>query len=847
MRAGLSREEALRQARVKLGGLERTKEECRDALGVSLVESAIQDARFGLRMLRKNPGFTAAAMITLALGIALTTVMFTVLNGVLLTPLSYTQPDRLIAIHDETQKYGEHWGLSYPDFLDSERESHAQGSMAAWAYGGGTISEKGVSEYVDGRLISSELFSVLGIPLLRGRAFLQEEDQPGATPVIIISYGLWQRRYGGSEAAIGGQLLLEAKPYTIVGVAPAGFALSGEQAEVYTPLGQWTDPRMRNREARILHVAARLRAGLSLPQAQAELAVVSGALAKAYPKSDEGHAIVAQPLREELVGDIRPTLWLLLSAAGLLLLIGCVNVASLLLSRAVSREREFAVRRALGASRIRLARQCVTESGILALCGGLLGLLLTVTGIHPFVTFWPGSLPRAGDIHIDWRVLVFVLIVSIFCGLLFGVAPALSAPEEQLETILRAEGRTTTSSRRLHGSFVAGQVALALVLLFSAGMLANTVVRLSSLNPGINVKNLLAARVEISPEALARPAETRAAWQDFLDRVRRVPGVRSAALADIIPMREGENPLPYSTTAALPPESQMPIGLTTTTTPDFLAVMGIQLRQGRFFNDGDRMGTKPVVVIDDILARHAFSGRSAVGQLLWVPALGRAPVEIVGVVGHVRHWGLASDDQSLVRDQIYCPFAQIPDSLMGLFSSVMSVAVRTDLPPLSVAEGIKREAGGGTSGGTLYEIRTMEELASASISRQRFLLILFSTFAGLALVLACIGIYGVLSYLTNQRVREIGVRMALGAGALNVMWLVIGQSLGMIAIGIGAGTVAALAAGHVLEHFVAGVGPNDLLTFLATASVLILAAILASYIPARRATRVDPMVALRHE
>jgi predicted permease len=838
-------EQATREARLALGGPEQVKEECRDARGTRWLEDLLQDFRYTLRTLRQKPGFAAVTLSTLALGIGATTVMFTVINGVLLKPLAYPEPERLVTLHRHTEKYGDWWGVSYPNFLDCQRESRSLTPMAAWSYGGGTVSEPGEAEYVAGRQISSGLFSVYGVALLRGRAFLPEEDRPGAAPVVIISYGLWQRRYSGSRSAIGSPLGFDGKSYTVVGIAPAGFRLDGD-ADVFTPLGQNTEVRMRNREANFIHVVARLGPGVTLAEAQAELALIGRRLAEQYPKANAASGLQAQPLRQDLVGDVRPTLWLLLGAVSLVLLIACVNIASLLLARAVSRERELAMRVALGAGRGRLVRQCLTESAVLGICGGALGVLLAAIGIRPFVVFWPGSLPRAEEIRLDWHVLLFALSASLCSGLLFGLAPALRASARELEQCLRAGARTITgSSRRLHSGFVIAEIALAVVLLVAAGILGRTVLRLSSLDPGINIRNVLATHVSLSPGVLENPAQIRAAWSDVVDRARRVPGVQSVALTDIIPMRVGENGLGYWTTPAPPPPNQIPIALASSVTPDYLKVMGVPLRQGRFFNDHDRIDAEPVVVIDEVLAQHAFGGSEPVGKRLWVQALG--PAKVVGVVGHVRHWGLASDDQAQVRDQIYYPFAQVPDHLMRLFSSFMSMAVRTSIQPLNVVEPLRRELRGATGDQTLYDVRTMEELASASLASQRFLMTLFGVFAGLALLLACIGIYGVLVYVTSQRVPEIGLRMALGASARNVIWHVLRQSLGMIFVGVGVGLATAAAAARLLQRLVAGVRSTEPLTFGIMISILVVAALFASFLPARRASRVDPMRALRQE
>jgi len=839
--------EARRRARLDLGGPEQVKEHCRDARGTRWLEDLLQDFRYALRMLRKNPGFAAVALLTLALGSGATTVMFTVVNGVLLKPLSYPEPDRLVALHGKVQQFGEPWGFSYPDFLDYQSQGQSVGPMAAWTYGGGTITEAAGAEYVEGREISSELFSVLGIPLVRGRSFSRDEDRLGAAPVAIISYSLWQRAYGGRPGAIGGSLTFEGKSYAIVGIAPPNFRLEDE-ADVFTPIGQNIEPRMQNRRAAFIHVLARLAPGLTLAQAQTQLSLIASRLAKEYPDADADRGVATHPLQGDLVGDTRPTLLLLLGAVSLVLLIACVNVASLLLARAVSREKELALRVALGAGRGRLIRQCLTESGALGLAGGILGVLFAFAGLQPFLAKWPGGLPRAEDVQLDWRVLLFAVGTSLLCGFLFGLAPALRAPSRQLEESLKGGMRTIAgSSRRLHSGFVIAEIGLAVVLLVSAGMLGRTVLRLAALNPGVRVENVLTARVALSPAALKDAATMRAAWQQVQDSARSVPGVQSVALTDIVPMRVGENNLPYWASPVPPPPNQTPVALASSITPDYLKVMGIPLRHGRFFNDDDRIGHPPVVVIDELLARHAFGGENPVGKPLWIPSINSDPVQIIGVVGHVRHWGLAGDDQSRVRDQIYYPFAQVPDPLLHLFSSFMSIAIRTNVPPLNLVESLQRNLRGVANDQVLYDVLTMEQLVNDSLSTQRFLLVLFFAFAGLALLLACIGIYGVLAYLMTQRVPEIGVRMALGATAGNVMWLVMRQSIAMILAGVGFGTIAALAAGRSLEHSVEGMHQIEPSSFAVMIPVLVAAALLASFIPARRASRIDPISALRQD
>jgi predicted permease len=849
MARGTDPEEARRQARAALGGPEQVKEQCRDARGTRWLEDLWQDFRYALRTLKHRPGFAAVALLTLGLGIGATTVMFTVINGVVLKPLPYPEPDRLVKLQEKTDwstQFGNVWAFSFPNFIDCKRENRSL-AMAAWRIGGGTVSEPGEAEYVNGIEISSELLAVLGVPLFRGRAFLPEEDRLGGPPVVIISYVMWQRRFGGSPAAIGMRLVFEGKEYTIVGIAPAGFRLGDEDTDVFTPLAQNTEPRMQRRGAHPgIRVWARLEPRRTLAQAQAELALIGRHLELQYPESNKGRTFVAEPLRPD-VGDVQSTLWLLLGAVSLVLLIACANVASLLLARAVSRERELAMRVALGAGRGRLVRQCLTESAVLGLAGGVFGVLLAAAGIRPFLVFWPGSLPRAAEVHLDWHVLLFALVASLASGLLFGLAPALRAPVRDLEQTLRAGSRAVVgNSRRLHSAFVISEIALAMVLLVSAGMLGRTLVRLSSLDPGVDVRNVLVTRMALSPATLENTEQIRAAWLDVLDRASRVPGVLAVTMVDTVPMREGNNQIGYWTNAAVPPQNEMPLTLATSVTLGYLKVTGLRLLRGRFFNDRDRLASEPVVVIDDVLAQHAFGQEEAIGKRLWIPDMERNPV-VVGIVSHVRHWGLAGDDQARVRAQLYYPFAQVPDKALRRWSELMSIAVRTRVDPLSILEPLRRAVRGAAGDQALYEVRTLEQLARASLARQRFLLLLFSIFAGLALALACIGIYGVLAYLTSRRVPEIGVRMALGANARDVMGLVMRESVGMIFVGVGVGIAGAWAAGRVLVRLVEGMQSSEPVTFAITIPVLVIAALFASVVPARRASRVDPVKALRQE
>lgn len=852
--AGMSAEEARRQAYLKLGNPQQVREKVWQWNTVKFLENLAQDLRYTLRTLRQMPGFAAVALLTLALGSGATTVMFTVINGVLLKPLPYAEPGRLAGLQEKTDwstQWGDLWGFAYPNYLDCRRDVRSLDLMA-FRYSGGTVSASGHAEYVDGFELSSEVLPTLGIHVFRGRPFTADDDRPGAAPVAIISYGLWQRLYGGDPAAMGKPLTFEQKPYTVIGIAPAGFRLDGGlqlqgEPDVFTPLGQNTGKYMQNRKAyHGIHVWARLHPGVTLAEAHTELDTIGHRLAAEYPESNKGRTFIIDPLRPQ-VGDARSTLWLLFGAVTLVMLIACVNVANLLLARAVSREREFAMRVALGASRSRVVRQCLTESALLGLCGGTLGVVIAAIGIRPFVALWPGSLPRAEEVHLDWHVLLFAVAVSLFSGILFGLAPALRIPVRSIEPILRAGARNVAGhSRRLHGSFVITELGLAVVLLVAAGILGRTLLRLSFLDPGINIHNVLASRMALAPNTLKDPAKTRAAWQEAIENVRNVPGVEWVAIVDTVPMREGNNQIPYYTTPAKPPADQQQLVLANSVTPDYVNVMRLPLLRGRFISDEDRHGSEGVVVIDDVMAQQAFPGQDPIGKHVWLD-LGSDPARVVGVVGHVRYWGLAGDDQAKVRATLYYAFGQLPDNLVPRWSELMSVAVRTSVDPMTLVEPLRRAVRGANGDQVLYEVRTIEQLAKSTLARQRFLLLLFGVFAALALLLACVGIYGVLAYLTSQRIPEFGIRMALGATGGNVMGLVLRQSVGMILAGTGLGVGAAFAAARLLEHLIPGVRSTEPLAFATMVLVLVIAALFASFLPARRASRVDPMKALRQE
>jgi predicted permease len=848
--SGLDPAEARRQARLALGGPEQVKELCRDARGTRWLEDFWYDTRYALRTLRQRPGFSVVALLTLALGIGATTLIFTLVNGVLLAPLPFPDPTNLFAVHGQSdswnvQAFGQQ-NVARPDFLDLNRESRSL-ALAGWLYSGGTVSSPGMPEYVDLREVSPQLFSVLGVTPFSGRFFLSDDDRPGSAPVAILGYSFWQRRFAANPTVLGSALVLDSKSYTVVGIAPPTFRLYQEEPDLLTPLGQNTARFLQRREAHPINVVGRLQAGFTSEQAQQEFAVVARQLAAQFPETNAGRTFTVQPLRPD-VGDAKSTLWLLFGAVALVLLIACANIASLLLARAVSRERELAMRVALGATRGRLVRQCLTESFILAWIGGSLGLALASLGFQPFIALWPGALPRADQVQVDVRVLLFALGVSLLSGLLFGIAPALRAPFRDIENKLRQGARSIGGgARRLHGVFIVSEVAIAIVLLVAAGILGRAILRLSSLDPGLNTSNVLVARMAVSPAVMNDPPRIRVAWQDLLDRARRLPSVQSAALVDTVPMREGNNLMYYWPSADLPPEKDRPLALATSATPGYLDVMGIPLRQGRFFDDHDRLDSQLVVVIDEVLARNVFHNQNPIGKYLWIPDLGDKPTRVVGVVGHVRHWGLASDDQAQVRAQLYYPFAQVPDTYLRRWSELLSGVFRTSAPPLSLVEALRGEIKGASGDQVLYAVHTMDQLTRDTLARQRFLLLLFGVFSALALLLACIGIYGVLAYITGRRIPEMGLRMALGADSRDLRKLILRESFSVVFIGVALGAAGALVLNRILVRTVEGTRSVEFSTFVVVLSVLTGAALLASWLPAERASRVDPVIALRQE
>ena len=807
----------------------------------------IQDLRYGLRMLAKNPGFTAVAVLTLALGIGANTAIFSVVNGVLLRPLPYADPGRLMTVYETSREFGQ-MSVAYPNFLDWRRENHAFTDIAAYRGDDFNFTGSGQPEHLRGEFVSASLLPVLGVNPLLGRNFMPQEDREGASGVVMLTYGLWKRRFGADPNILGNTMTLNARNYKVIGVLPSDFRFR-RQAELYVPLAQYLSIELNSRENHPgLNVVGRLKPDVAMAAAQAEMTSIGRALAQQYPKANAGHGITVAEMKDDIVGYIRPTLQLLLGAVGFVLIIACANVANLLLARSTTRSREFAIRAALGADRRRVVRQLLTESVLLALGASVFGLLLANWGTRLVLSAVPGILPRSQEIRLDPHVLLFTLGVSVLTGILFGLAPAFHSSNVNPQQSLKEGARGSGGGRhRAEGVFVALEVGLAIVLLAGAGLMIQSIWRLWRVDPGFNPHNVLTARVALSPTVMASPAGIRLAYLQLLDRVATIPGVLSASVASVIPLSDRDSEIPFWLgRGPQPPQDQMSLAMSYIVTSNHLRVMGIPLLAGRFFTDQDTLASTPVVVIDDVMAKHLFPGQDAVGKQINLMMLG--PVQIAGVVGHVKHLGgLDADDTARIRDEIYHPFLQVPDRFMSEGVTGLTLALRTAPDPLSVVSAVRAQVAGPTEDQPIYGVQSMEQIISGSLAQRRFTMVLLIIFASTALVLATVGIYGVMSYAVSRRTHELGVRIALGASRREIVRLVVRQGMMLAAIGTLAGLVAAFGLTRLMTGLLYGVRPADPATFAAVSLLFAGIALLACYIPARRATRVDPVAALRCE
>jgi predicted permease len=804
-----------------------------------------QDVRYGFRTLAKNPGFTAVAMLALALGIGANTAIFSVVNGVLLQPLSYPEPDRLLRIHETSSEFAA-LSVSYPNYLDWRSENQSFTDMGAFRIDNFNFTGSGEPEQLTGGYISASFLPVLGVHPRLGRIFLPRDDRQGAPCVLMLSDGFWKRRLGGDSNVLGKSLTLNGASCSVIGVLPADFRFS--EGQIYLPMEQCVSVELRTRESHPgIRVIGRLKPGITAAAAQAEIAGISGRLALQYPKTNAGHSGRVVTLKEDMVGSIRPTILLLVGAVAFVLIISCANVANLLLARSTARKREFAIRAALGADRGRVVRQLLTESLMLALGGALLGLLLARWGTSLVLAAARADLPRAESIGIDPYVLLFTLMVSVATGVLFGLAPALQGanidPQESLKEGTRGSGG---GRHRAEGVFVALEVGLAVILLTGAGLMMQSVWRLWRVDPGFNTHNILTAQVAISPAVANNPQRIRQAYDQMIERVEATPGIRAAAITSLVPLDDNDSENSFWVgTGPQPPQDQLSSAMFTIVTPDYRPAMQFPLLKGRFFDRRDIVGAPPVVLIDDVMARHVFPGQDPVGQQMSVMGIG--PITVVGVVGHVKHWGLDSDDTARIRDQMYFPFGQIPDRFMPEAMAGLTLIARTGPEPLSLTSAVAAQVAGPTRDQPLYAVRSMEQIISTSLAERRFTMLVLIIFASTALLLAAVGIYGVMSYAVTRQSHEIGIRAALGATRWEIVAMVLRRGMKLALTGMAAGLVAALALTRLMAKLLYRVQPADPATLASVALLLGAVALLACYIPARRATAVDPVNALRCE
>jgi predicted permease len=836
--------------RNKLDLLRRSLGAFRDALLLQprrLEDEMFQDLRYGVRMLLKNPGFTAVIVLTLALGIGANAALFSVVNGVLLNPLPFPQPEQLIMLHQSKPNFAQ-GAIPYPNFRDWQRENQTFSAMAIFRASSFSLIGAGEAEQVAGRWVSAEFFSVLGVQPQLGRNFAPGEDERGAAPIVLISAELWQRKFDAQPDVVGKSLVLDDKTYAIVGVLPANFNLFS-RTDVYVPIGQWSTPALQNRGAGLgLKGIGRLKPGVTLAQAQADLDGMMRRLATTYPETNRGNGAALVPLKEQMVGNIRLTLWLLLGAVGFVLLIACVNVSNLLLARSTGRAREFAVRAALGAGQWRLLRQLLTESTLLAVLGGGLGLLLAGWGTQAALSALPTALPRAAEIGLDGRVLLFTCAVSLLTGVFAGLIPALKISRWRLAETLKEGGRSGGGRQRAQGALVAVEMALALVLLIGAGLLIRSLDAVWRVDPGFRPDNVLTFGISLPPSMrTASPEAMRANLRDLSDKLNSVPGVQAASLSTGETPLRSENDLSFWLEGQPKPTSaaEANTSLFYRVEPGYLTALGIPLKQGRFFTAQDDERAQSVAVIDEAFARKYFPRENPIGKRINLGG-GLDPWQIVGVVGHVKQWSLDADDKQSLQAQLYLSFRQVADNRPSV-GVVMRVESMTGKAGAAFFDSVRRVVQSQHSQNVVFGVQTMDEVIASSLAARRFSTILLEAFAAVALLLSSIGLYGVISYLVSQRTQEIGVRLALGAQRRDVLRLVLGHGLKMALGGVAIGLIAALGLTRLLAKMLYGVSATDPATFAVIALLLMIVALLACYLPARRATRVDPLVALRHE
>ncbi len=795
----------------------------------------IQDFRGGLRMLLKRPGFTAIAVITLALGVGANTAIFSVVNAVLLRPLPYPEADRLVYIWDSNPSIGyPQFSSSAPNLADWRQQSQSFEYLTAFTTWSFNLTGRGEPERLQGARVSPEIFPMLGVKPILGRTFLPEEDTLGKHRVVLLSQNLWQNRFGEDRNIIGQPITLNGESYTIIGVVQPDFR-TPNQSELWIPAAfEELQPRRGNH---MLGVIARLKPGVTITQAQAEMDGITRRLEEQYPDSNKGWGVRLVSLFDVVVGDIRTALWVLLAAVGFVLLIACANVANLLLARAATRQREVAIRAALGASRWRVVRQLLTESVMLALVGGALGLLISLWGVELLTKLNPENLPRVNEIGVDQRVLGFTLLASLLTGIFFGLAPALQSTKFDLHESLKEGGKgalTSGRGNRLRNLFVVVEIALSLVLLVGAGLMARSLLRLQQVKLGFNPENLLTLNISL-PQAKYREAVQREAfYRDLMRNVSALPGVQSAAVIGPLPLAGDEVWEFFIEGRQMMPDGRGANANFRRCTPDYFRAMAIPLLRGRFFNEQDMRQTEQVVIINQTMVRQFLPNDDPLGKRIAFSGPQGPWHTVVGIVGDIRHLGLDKE----AGLELYRPFAQTS-------ARTMTLVARSTLDSNSLATAIRREVLKLDPAQPIYSVRSMEEIVSGALAQRRINALLLSLFAAVAMVLAAIGVYGVMAYNVSQRTHEMGIRMALGARTNDVLRLVVREGMTLAAFGVGIGLIVSFALTWLMKDLLFEVKPTDPLTFAVIAILLTLVALVACYVPARRAAKIDPMVALR--
>ncbi|MEN3332202.1 MAG: putative transport system permease protein [Blastocatellia bacterium] len=844
---GMTAAEARYAALRAMGGIEQQKEECRDMRRVHFIEDLMQDLRYGLRVLAKSPVFTAVAVLTLALGIGANTAIFSVVNELLLRPLPFRDAERLVTLW-EVSPEGRHQNTtSRANFRAWREQSTTFEGMAAFSDQRLNLTGDREPEEVSVQLATPELFQVLGVEPLLGRT-LNEDDGRARSAGVVLAYGIWQRRFGGDPEIVGKPITLNGMPFNIVGVMPAGFQWhirgrsgTGKPAEMWAVLVMPTEGPATL--GRFLSVVARLKPGVSREQGEAEIKAIEARLGQDAPQYNRGYGAEAIPLREQFVGNVRPALWILLGAVGFVLLIACANVANLLLARAAARQKEVALRTALGAHRWRIVRQLLTESLLLALLGSLLGLGLAWWGIPALVAISPRDLVNLQGVGINLKVLAWTLAISLATGIIFGIAPALEATRLNLNEALNEGGKggggQGAHSRRLRSVLVVAEVALALVLLASAGLMVKSFARLRNIDTGFNPENVLTMVVRLAGAKYREDPQVVGFFRQATERIGALPGVRSIGIVNYLPLYGGLGSSTGFTIEGQPelPPGEGPGANVRVSDAGYFSAIGIPLLRGRNFTDVEDRQAKHVVLISESLARQYFPGEDPLGKHISVEMFDKPnPTEIIGIVGDVRYDSLTD----AAEPTVYFPH---PD----LTYEFMTLVIRTDSDPAAIAAAVRGEVREIDPNQPVSDVRTMKQVMADTVGRARFNTLLLGLFAGLATLLAAVGIFGVMNYSVTVRTREIGIRVALGAQPSQVLMLILRQGLLLTLTGIGIGLAGALALTRIMSSLLFGVGATDPLTFAAIVVLLTVVSVIACYIPARRATRVDPVTALRHE